>query len=58
MVCLTRAEGKEHERRVVGGEEDVEAVYGADVVKRVEEVWREEREMRGVRWGEMYAVKG
>jgi hypothetical protein len=57
VVCLTRAEGKEHEKRVVDGEEEVETVYGVEAVRRVEEVWREEREMRGVRWGEMYDVK-
>ena len=54
---MTRAEGKEHEKRVMEGGEEVEGVYGVEVVRRVEEVWREEREMRGVRWGEMYAVK-
>ena len=45
---MTRAEGKEHEKRVAEGGEEVETVYGVEVVRRVEEVWREEREMRRV----------
>ena len=57
VVCLTRAEGKDHEQRVLVVGEEVEAVYQEEVVRRVEEVWREERKMRGVRWGEMYAAK-
>ena len=57
VVVMTKAEGKEHERRVLKGGEGVEEVYGEEAVRRVEEVWREERGMRGVRWGEMYAGK-
>ena len=57
VVCLTRAEGKEHEMRVLAGGEEVEMVYPEKVVKRVAEVWKEEIEMRGVRWGEMYAAR-
>ena len=58
VVCLTRAEGKVHERRVVTGDERVEGVYPPEVVRRVEALWREERGMRGIRWGEMYGCNG
>jgi len=57
VVCLTRAEGKEHEMRVLAGVEEVETVYPEEVVRRVAEVWKEESEMRGVRWVEMYAAR-
>jgi tRNA threonylcarbamoyladenosine dehydratase len=57
VVVITKAEGKEHQKRVLSGGEAVEGVYDGDVVRRVEELWREERGGRGVRWGEMFAGK-
>lgn len=57
VVVLTKKEGIEHEKRVLNGGEGVEGVYSQEVVRRVEELWREERGMRGIRLGEMYAGK-
>src|SRR5438105_1786253 len=57
VVVLTKKEGFEHEKRVLNGGEEVEGVYAQEVVSRVEELWREERGMRGIRLGEMYAGK-
>ena len=54
MVCLTKAEAAEHEKRVASAGDKVENVYGKEVVERVEKLWEEERQMRGARWGEMY----
>ena len=57
VVILTKAEGIEHEKRILKGTETVEEVYGLDIVKRVDEIWKEEKEMRGIRWGNMYTTK-
>lgn len=57
VVCLTKAEGLEHEKRVLKGGEKVEDVYGGDVMRRVDEIWKEEQQIRGVRWGDMYNIK-
>jgi hypothetical protein len=57
VVILTKAEGIEHEKRILKGTETVEEVYGLDIVKRVDEIWKEEREIRGIRWGNMYTTK-
>jgi len=54
MVCLTKAEAGEHEKRVLSGNEKVEDVYSSEIVSRVKKLWEEERQMRGSRWGEMY----
>jgi tRNA threonylcarbamoyladenosine dehydratase len=54
VVCMTRAEDTIHEKRVLQGNESLEKVYGSEVVKRVDEVWKEERELRASRWGSMY----
>jgi tRNA threonylcarbamoyladenosine dehydratase len=56
VVCLTKAEGREHERRVLEGEEGVEEVYSIEVLARVDELWKEEKQMRGARWGQMYTI--
>lgn len=57
VVCLTKAEGIEHDKRILKGMEKVEEVYGVEVVSRVDEIWKEERQTRGVRWGNMYTTK-
>jgi tRNA threonylcarbamoyladenosine dehydratase len=57
VICLTKSEGIEHEKRVLKGMEMVEDVYGMEVISRVDEIWREERQMRGIRWGNMYNTK-
>ena len=57
LVCLTKAEAIEHEKRVLSGREKVEDVYDPEVVSRIEEIWKEEREMRKLRWGNMYSTK-
>jgi hypothetical protein len=56
IVCLTKAEARIHEKRVLEGKESAEDVYGEEVVRRIDELWREEKQMRGARWGQMYAV--
>jgi tRNA threonylcarbamoyladenosine dehydratase len=56
VVCLTKAEGKIHEKRVLKGNESLEGVYGKEVVGRVDEIWKEERELRAARWGNMYST--
>lgn len=57
VVVLTKAEGKKHDERVLKGSEKVEDVYGADACKRVDEIWKEELTLRGLRLGPMYAGK-
>jgi tRNA threonylcarbamoyladenosine dehydratase len=57
VVCMTKAEGAEHEKRILKGNERVEDVYGPAVVSRVNEIWKEEGIMRGIRWGNMYTNK-
>jgi tRNA threonylcarbamoyladenosine dehydratase len=57
VVCMTKAEAIEHEKRVLKGKESVEEVYDEEVVSRVAEIWEEEKEMRAVRWGKMYTTK-
>lgn len=56
VVCLTKAEAKGHEKRVLKGSETVETVYGENVVTRVAEIWKEEKAMRAARWGNMYST--
>lgn len=56
VICLTKAEGMEHEKKVFKEKEKVEDIYAMEVVSRVNELWKEEREMRGVRWGSMYST--
>jgi len=55
VVCLTKAEAKDHEKRVLKGGEKVEEVYGGEVISRVDEIWKEEKAMRAARWGNMYS---
>jgi len=57
VVCMTKAEGIEHEKRVIKGQETVEAVYGETVVLRVDQIWEEEEVLRGERWGMMYSTR-
>ena len=57
VICVTKAEGKEHEMKILKGNEKVEDIYGMEVVSRVDEIWKEEKAMRGVRWGNMYTSK-
>ena len=57
VICLTKAEGIDHEKKVLKGNDKVEDVYGMEVVSRVDEIWKEEKAMRGVRWGNMYTSK-
>jgi tRNA A37 threonylcarbamoyladenosine dehydratase len=54
VVVLTKAEGKKHDEQVLKTGGKVEEVYGAAVCKRVDEIWREELALRGVRLGHMY----
>lgn len=56
VVVMTKAEAKEHEKRVLNKGEKVESVYSMEVVRRVEELWREEGMLRGIRLGAMYAT--
>jgi tRNA threonylcarbamoyladenosine dehydratase len=55
VVVMTKKEGIEHTKRVIDGGVGVEEVYGQEVVRRVEALWKEERGLRGIRLGEMYA---
>jgi tRNA threonylcarbamoyladenosine dehydratase len=57
VVCMTKAEAIEHEKRVLKGCESVEDVYDMEVLERVSEIWQEENEMRAIRWGKMYTTK-
>jgi hypothetical protein len=57
VVCMTKAEAVEHEKRVLKGNESVEEVYDWEVVTRVAEIWEEEKEMRAIRWGKMYTTR-
>lgn len=57
VVCMTKAEAIEHEKRVLKGSESVEDVYDKEVLQRVYEIWQEENEMRTIRWGKMYITK-
>jgi len=55
VICLTKAEANIHEKRVLQGGENVEDVYPMELVSRVSELWKQETQMRGIRWGEMYS---
>lgn len=57
VVVLTKAEGKKHDEHVLRGGEKVENVYGMEACKRVDEIWKEELTLRGVRLGAMYGEK-
>jgi hypothetical protein len=57
VVCMTKAESIVHETRVIKGGESVDVVYGQAVVSRVTQIWQEEEEIRGERWGMMYSTK-
>lgn len=57
VVCMTKAESTEHEKKVLNGNAAVEEVYEETVVSRVEQIWKEEGELRGARWGLMYLKK-
>jgi len=57
VIVLTKAEGKTHDNRVLKAGEKVENVYSADECNRVDEIWREELALRGVRLGSMYDRK-
>jgi len=54
---MTKAEGIKHEEGVLRGGKQVEDVYGADLVTRVTEIWKEEVHIRGIRWGSMYNIR-
>ena len=54
VVCFTKAEARDHDKRVLKGGEKIEDVYSAKVISRVEELWREEKVLRISRWGNMY----
>jgi tRNA threonylcarbamoyladenosine dehydratase len=56
VICLTKAEALEHEKRVLKGGEKVEGLYSPEVISRVDEIWKEERDLREVRWGSMYST--
>lgn len=56
VVCMTKAEGIKHEEMVLRGGKRVEDVYGSDLVTRVTEIWKEEVQIRGIRWGSMYNI--
>ena len=56
VVCMTKAEANEHDKRVLKGQETVETVYGEQAVSRVNEIWKEEKKMRGIRLGHMYTT--
>ena len=56
VVCLTKAEGVKHEDRVLKGKETVQQVYGDEIVSRVDQIWKEERQLRVARWGNMYSI--